>query len=166
MPEGAADSYPDIPTDRPREAVHPDDHPLLATLDRYWWSIKPAGALPGRQHFDPLDLPRLLPWIYLMDVVDAPGGRRRYRFRLIGTGLVEKFQRDSTGRFVDDLYAPNHLRTMEAGFDAVIAAGRPLAAERCMPVEGREYLRFRRLVCPLARDGQTVDMLVGVHAYG
>ena len=37
-------------------------HPRVARLYRYWLSIHPpGGGLPGRQHFDPVDVPELLP---------------------------------------------------------------------------------------------------------
>jgi hypothetical protein len=148
-----------------RPALGRQAEDMLAAVEAYWWAIKPADGLPGRRHVDPLDLPRALPWLFLIDVVPQSDGGRRYRFRLIGTGLVEKFQRDSTGRFVDELYGGDDLDRMNAGFGEAIHARRPLTAERQMPVAGREFLRFRRLLCPLANDGQSVDMLMGAHAY-
>lgn len=151
-----------LPTDAPDARSHPH---LAALLD-YWLSIEPPGRLPGRQHLDPLDLPRpLLPWLYLLDVVPRQDGAPHFRFRLIGTALVEKFERDSTGRRFDELYEPEAVRRMEVGLRRAIAEGRPVAAERSMPVRGREFLRFKRLICPLAADGETVDMTIGVHGY-
>lgn len=35
-------------------------YPQLQRLLDYWKAKGPAGALPGRQHIDPLDLPDLL----------------------------------------------------------------------------------------------------------
>jgi hypothetical protein len=61
--------------------------PEIVALFDYWRSKAPAeGTLPGRRHIDPLDVPRLLPHIWLVDVVDEP---RRFRVRLLGTALVE-----------------------------------------------------------------------------
>lgn len=146
------------------------DDLLLQALEDYWWSVKPEDGLPGRQDIDPLDVPRLLPWLYLIDVVPAEGplaAERAFRYcvRLFGTGLVEKFQCDVTGRWLDGLYPEPHISRMIAGYDEVVAARRPLRADFVIPVEGREFLNFRRVACPLASDHRTVDMLVGVHDY-
>ncbi len=146
------------------------DGALLQALEDYWWAVKPDDGLPARHDIDPLDVPRLLPWLYLIDVVPAEGplaGERpfRYRVRLFGTGLVEKFQRDVTGRWLEGLYPEPHISRMIAGYDEVIAARRPLRADFVIPVEGREFLKFRRVACPLASDHRTIDMLIGVHDY-
>ena len=61
----------------------------------------PLGRLPGRRHFDPVDVPQFLAWINLVDVVEG-GGRRRFRFRLHGTRQTELAGRDVTGLFVED----------------------------------------------------------------
>ena len=146
------------------------DHPRLKALEDYWWSVKPAHGLPGRQHVDPLEIPKLLPWLYLIDVVPSGAtttGRPRHRFRvrLFGTGLVEMFQRDVTGRWLDGLYPEPHCSQMAAAYEQVIDARRPLRAAFTMPVEGREFVRLSRVACPLAADGERIDMLIGVHIY-
>ena len=146
------------------------DHPRLKALEDYWWSVKPAHGLPGRQHIDPLEIPKLLPWLYLIDVMPSGAtttGRSRhcFRVRLFGTGLVEMFQRDVTGRWLDGLYPEPHCSQMAAAYEQVIDARRPLRAAFTMPVEGREFVRFSRVACPLAADGERIDMLIGVHIY-
>jgi hypothetical protein len=143
----------------------PSDSPLLRTLNAYWWSIKPAEGLPGRQHFDPLDVPRLLPWIYLFDVVPQPDGGRRYRFRLIGTGLVSTFGRDSTGSWLEELYDPEEAARATVGLERVVSARCPIEGALSLPTREKKVMRFRRLVCPLAADGRTVDMLLGIQAH-
>jgi len=40
----------------------------VKSLYSYWRAISPPGRLPGRQHFDPLDVPRLLPNIWQIGV--------------------------------------------------------------------------------------------------
>ena len=55
-----------------------EPHPRIAELIRHWRSLAPGpGLLPGRRHFDPMKVPKLLPNIWLLEIV--PGPPRRYR---------------------------------------------------------------------------------------
>ena len=38
-------------------------HPKTRRVHDYWREIHPGKNLPGRQHFDPLDIPDLMPQI-------------------------------------------------------------------------------------------------------
>ena len=67
-----------------------DCHPKVQALVAYWRSIHPAEGLPGRQHFEPCDIPTLLASLYLLDVCPQSGA---LTFRLMGTGLVDLLSR-------------------------------------------------------------------------
>src|SRR5688572_5758180 len=72
-------------------------NPLLARFFDYWLAIRPsADCLPGRQHFDPIDIPHVMPRVWLLDVV-RDGDRLRFRYRLVGTKEVETLQQEATG---------------------------------------------------------------------
>ncbi|HEX3497840.1 MAG TPA: PAS domain-containing protein, partial [Stellaceae bacterium] len=75
-------------------------NPRIAQFFDYWLSIKPGNGLPGRQHFDPLDIPLLMPRVWMLDVLRAP---LRYRYRLAGTKEVETLQREVTGLMFDEV---------------------------------------------------------------
>ena len=64
-----------------------DWHPGARELYAYWASKKPKDGLPGRQQVDPIDIPKLLPRIFLADVI-WEGDRPRIRFRLVGQAIV------------------------------------------------------------------------------
>ena len=56
------------------------------------------------------------------------------------------------------------LQHFLAAYAATVDAGEPsLDSEEFLRGDGRP-LRYRRLLCPLSSDGQTVDMLFGVLA--
>jgi hypothetical protein len=78
--------------------VPQDCHPKIRRLFEYWRSIHPAAGLPGRQHFDPLDVPLLLPSILLADVAGRAGPEPEFTFRLMGTQLEVFFGGNFTGR--------------------------------------------------------------------
>src|SRR3546814_1338569 len=87
----------------PASVILPEDAARkIKALYDYWQSIRPNDlALPGRRHFDPLDIPELLPNIWMLDVKRDP---LRFRFRLIGTEIVRFTGRDSTGQWLDEVY--------------------------------------------------------------
>jgi hypothetical protein len=62
-------------------------HSTIYDLYEYWRSIKPSGeALPGRQHLDPTDIPKLPPHLWIVDV-ERSAEEYRYRHRIHGTRL-------------------------------------------------------------------------------
>ena len=69
----------------PMTATEP--HPKIRRMIAHWESLAPGpGILPGRQHFDPIQVPDLLPHIWLIDVERGP--MLRFRYRLLGTALI------------------------------------------------------------------------------
>jgi hypothetical protein len=134
-------------------------HPRLQKLYEYWVSIRPADrSLPGRQHFDPCDIPDLLSALWLLDVQRAPF---RLKYRLVGTQIVAAQQGDYTGRWLDEV-DPHLLDTPEffERYRLVVDTGMPdrrrgrrrMALEKANEVEN--------LVVPLATDGRNPDILV------
>jgi hypothetical protein len=55
-------------------AVLPEDcDGRIRRLLEYWESVRPVGGgLPGRQHIDPVAIPELLPWLWMLDVERDP----------------------------------------------------------------------------------------------
>jgi hypothetical protein len=131
----------------------------------YWDGKRPEpGRLPGRGALDPLDIPELLPVIWLVDVVRLDAGVH-FRTRLSGTLTVDLYGTDPTGLWFEELYAEPHLSRQLATYRAVAAAGRAHCTRLRVPMEDREHQVYDRLILPLAEDGATVDMLLGCHAY-
>jgi len=137
--------------------VH-DEHKAMY---RYWMSKRPApDRLPARRDIDPLDFPAALPRVALIDVLDEAGGVH-FVYRLAGTEIAERAGRDPTGKRFDDLYGGEYLDAALTLYREIAAKGEPHLSERVFPrIEGREFLRYDRMILPLAADGATVDMLL------
>lgn len=58
----------------------------LRELLEYWRSKRGSRLMPARADIDPIEIPTLLPIIGLVDVLD---GGARFRFRLLGTEVVD-----------------------------------------------------------------------------
>lgn len=137
-------------------------HPRHEQFYDYCLEKSPGdGLLPGRQHIDPIDIPLLMPWIFLIDVV-RESDRIRYRHRLVGTQIAEWIGYDTTGKFYDELHDDLYLSWLLPTYDQVVATGKPHfhAPDVGLPlIEETKLLRYSRLLCPFAADGRSVDML-------
>lgn len=74
-----------MPAERMYAGLQIDEHRLLFD---YWDKIRGDFPMPSRADFDPVDIPRLLPFIGLTDIV-LPGPR--FRYRVVGTAMSARF---------------------------------------------------------------------------
>lgn len=150
--------------------IEPDDAmPPASSCDDirrlvdYWRSIHPAEGLPGRQHFDPMQIPALLSHIWLTDAFRDPW---RFRMRLIGTAIVNFTGRDVTGRWGHDVY--DDFEQTEAFRQLVFCAEHRQPVFRIAPLlsnPSRHYQRAQRVHLPLAADGRNTDMILSMTRY-
>lgn len=136
-------------------------HPHVAKFFEYWLAIRPSGdLLPGRQHFDPVEIGLVMPRVWMLDVV-RDGAEMRFRYRLAGTKEVETLQREVTGAWFDDVHT--RLKENPAHLDRYrFMAMRALPTYRNGAVNfahKREHAHVENCIVPLARDGRNVDIL-------
>jgi hypothetical protein len=139
-----------------------DRHPRFRRLADYLASKAQPGKLPGRQHIEPLDIPDLLPHLMLIDVVPQPGGRNRYRVRLVGTAAVAIQGSDATGKFADEILTAPQGGELVEGYDEIVRTRQPQYRHGVVATPGRDHVEYERIAFPLAADGEHVDMLVFV----
>lgn len=137
--------------------------PIVRSAFEYWRSKCRGRALPSRADIDPMEIPRVLPNISLVERDTETG---RYRYRLIGSALVESLGWDATGRYLDEVYPGFENSPSKRYREQVFDLGKP--SHRI----GRPSLRFakdffnvERLYLPLADDGQRVDMVMGIMVF-
>lgn len=141
-------------------------HPKVRALFEYWRSIHPGpDRLPARAAFEPLAIAPLLPHVMLIDVAGRPP---RFRYRLIGTRMVDALGGDFTGQWLDEVHRrpdgtpplfPSYLRVATEGLHDW-RRGTPHFAgylDRCAELE--------RVFLPLAADGQNVDIIVAINVF-
>ncbi|SMF45827.1 PAS domain-containing protein [Tistlia consotensis] len=125
-------------------------NPLLRDLYLYWADKWHGPYMPTRADIDPLDMPALLPMIYLVDVERQP---LRFRFRLVGTRVVSWFGRDMTGQYVEEAQVWRYREVAETGrasYDRLYAPNK----------QGR-HGSYQCLLMPLAGENGSVEMLLG-----
>jgi hypothetical protein len=138
-------------------------NPRVLRFFKYWLALKPAQGLPGRQHFDPLDIPDLMSRVWMLDVLREP---LRYRYRLVGTKRAEIFRRDITGEFFDDVHSRSHDERETYGrfFTSVRDRVATYRRGNLVGVHEKEHVGVETCIVPMARDGQTVDLLIAFSA--
>lgn len=146
-----------------------DCQPQIAEIVAYWRAIAPPGRLPGRQHLDPLTIPTpLLPKLWLLDVAAAPAPLRwRFRYRLVGTEMVDGFNREVTGQWLDEVWPHLVGPTGTYGhYVDVVEHARP-SFRRGSPIfdDHHTYKWLERILLPMARDGVRVDMILALTTY-
>lgn len=148
-------------------ASEPIEYPVPSVLDDdrfrwlfdYWLDKVAGGLLPGRADIDPIDFPHLLGRLNLIEVLRTQE-QLRFRYRLWGTKISEMIGRDYTGRLVEDVVLPEDYRRISAVLGEVVETRRPHFWQVPVPFIGRDFGSYRRLLLPLAADGQTVDLLL------
>lgn len=136
------------------------DNANFQDLKRYWDAKRGSRAMPGRSDIDPVELRRHLGSLILLDVLH---GCDDYRYRLIGSKVVQAYGRDSTGKTVRTLLANTEEQYVEVTLDAYrsVARRRTTAlTSGSLKVVKRDFVRFECLMLPLGSHDDRVDIIL------
>jgi hypothetical protein len=104
-----------------------------------------------------------LAMVYLVDVL----ANDQFRYRLLGTEIVNRAGRDMTGQLLSPATHGKTFEPMRAIYREAIARKAMAFSRRVRPRHADDLaLRADGLVLPLASDGRRVDMLVGGLSFG
>jgi hypothetical protein len=131
----------------------------------YYWRRKAAGRpMPARADIDPIEIPRLLPDVMLVDAL--PDGR--YRYRLIGTENARAHGINAAGRYLDEvLPGPEYKKHVLGLYDECTHNRRALYSE-CLflsPQRGSPERHTKVLFMPLSDDGERVNIVFVVQVF-
>jgi len=137
--------------------------PRIHRLHGYWLHLrdKRGGQLPRRADLAPDQIKDLLPNIMIVDVERDP---MRFRYRLVGTRVVEYNGVEFTGRYLGEIGWPEEQDLIES-YAFVVNSRRPFfglldwglvtgAVGRC------EFVRL-----PLSEDGEAVTQILAMEDY-
>ena len=135
--------------------------PRIHRLHSYWQGQQRGGLLPRRGDIAPDQIRDLLPNIMIVDVEHEP---LRFRYRLVGTRVVEYNGIEFTGRYLGEIGWPEEQDLFDS-YAEVVASRRPFfgsfAWELVSGAIGR--CEFGRL--PLSEDGETVSQILAMEDY-
>ena len=163
------------------DAIAASTHPRLLTAEflticsprirrfwDYWNSKRGARPMPSRRDIEPTEIPDLLPYIVLTEVLREPPF---LRYRLVGTKQLAVRGHDPTGEPVRGHYIGHHLGKEEGevllnyrivierhslvyDYNSTIGPASDGGSFGIKPV-----LEKGTLLLPLSSDGQDVDMV-------
>ena len=132
--------------------------PVLGPALAYWERKRGTRHAPARRDIDATELPpSLLPYLQITELAATSG---RIRFRLVGTGIVEAYGADLTGKYMDEVYSAERLRHVEANYRAACESMRPVLVVNRYHSSRPVSLVCHRLVMPLAGDSATIHQFL------
>jgi hypothetical protein len=136
----------------------------LRRLVAYWLDKRESRAATRRTDIDPIDIPSVLPVIWLYDYVQENG---RFRCRLAGEDIRAMYKTNIVGQYLDQFVLARAWATIEEHYRAVI--GQPAIGHAIGKVYSSGLDRMghgERIVLPLSgNDGREITMLIGATVY-
>jgi hypothetical protein len=128
----------------------------------YWLGKCKGRLMPSRSDIDPTDIPKLLPYVTLIDVLADP---LDFRYRLIGTETRNISRRDYTGLRFSEIEGRGRDSVLWRGCEAVAHSKAPISDSP--PYVGSDvFLRdCENVMLPLSDDLINVMMILKVISF-
>ncbi|MDP6875551.1 MAG: hypothetical protein QF521_18675 [Alphaproteobacteria bacterium] len=101
---------------------------------------------------------RTWPHIVLIDVEGAENAR--FRYRLLGSHIVDTLGRNVTGRYIDEVQDPDDYDVFVEGFRQAIRLRRPIRSTGNAIFVNKAWVTYESVILPLSPDGHLVNMLL------
>jgi hypothetical protein len=139
---------------------HYRGNPILNDALAYWNRKRSGRVMPQRRDIDPTEIPHLLPHLQIIEVIE---GGARFRYRLVGTRLVEAFGAEYTGKFTDEILSGDRASMVLRMYRSTCAARRPIYIWSTYSSPREVDLVAERIFLPLSEDGKEVNMILGAY---
>jgi hypothetical protein len=130
--------------------------PQIREFYEYWESARRGRPMPARADIDPVEIPRLLPSVVLVDVGYDPV---RLRYRLVGTREVEVRGYDPTGLDVAQHGYGTDREEVFKSYMLVVERKALVYDEEPADTQHPVLREVGTLMAPLSTDGERVDMI-------
>ncbi|PCI33833.1 MAG: hypothetical protein COB54_02205 [Alphaproteobacteria bacterium] len=127
----------------------------------YWLKMKGDYLMPSRNDLDPSEIPRLLPCIWMADVMGS--AEPTFKVRLFGTDLVRAFQREGTSLELDTVsFAGDIIKRLTN----LVVTKKPYYLLCEFPIPSDDFKFYSTLSLPMSSDDKTVDIILSyVHCF-
>jgi hypothetical protein len=134
--------------------------PVLGPVLAYWLRARGSRSMPSKRDIDATGFPpKVLPYLQIVDVID---GGARFRFRLVGTALVEAYGEEFTGKCADELFPDDRLRFVMKMYEGVCKLKMPHFSRTRYYTNKNIDLFSNRIYMPLSNDGINVHHILAV----
>ena len=154
-----SDSKADRHAESAEEHLDQPGRENIRAFYEYWHSKRRGNQIPLRTEIDPLDIPKLLRNIFLVDIFDGPPVD--YRYRLVGTEIVE-LDGECTGMYLSEML-PDRKRfsNLWQQYDDIRKGHYWLRVEDLPHREKGHLIRYEVLLLPLADPLGRITMIFG-----
>jgi hypothetical protein len=132
----------------------------IRTLNAYW-QARAKGRMPSRSEIDPVDVRELLPNLMMVDVIGEPA---RFRYRLVGTRVMQYTGFDFTGCCLDEMIFQGR-DFMEQCYRRMLAERRPIFGNYAWLVRSRHFGQCEFGLFPLSDDRAIVNRGISIEDY-
>jgi len=131
----------------------------MADCFEFWRTRRAGTEVPPKSTIDPVAMPtHIIPFLFLYERTPE----NRFRCRLAGTAICNAFQSDPTGRHLDEMILPSVRASRTRLFEGVVDRALPVAYTGNVAEPGRTWIKFRRLMMPIAIRGAEADGIFGM----
>jgi hypothetical protein len=125
-----------------------------------WWQRHAEGRVPLRRDFDVLDHWDMAPHLFLVEALRDG----QFLMRLEGEAVITLFGVNNTGKLISrSTGLGDYGHAIHEYYEGLVAER---SCRRCVGnlerVNERGWISFESLDCPLSRDGERVDFIIGV----
>jgi hypothetical protein len=136
--------------------------PKVRHLHEYWHSKRlPNQLFAFRKDIDPMELRGLLPLITVLDVEHAP---LRFRYRLVGTRVVEYNHQEFTGLYLGEVGWQDESMLLGA-YEQSVVERRPNLGFYAWDLRSGGTGRCEFGIFPLTQDGETIHQVISIEDY-
>lgn len=141
-------------------AFNYQDDPILGPALAYWLRKRGTASMPSKRDIDPTEIhPKILPNMQIIDVIDDGA---RFRYRLVGTALVQANGKDYTGQYPEELLSEDRASFVLNIYRTVCQSKGPLFTTNRYHTTKNIDLFTNRIYMPLSDDGMNVHYILGV----
>lgn len=134
----------------------------VLALDAWWHSKASARSLPDRADLDPAEIPALLPYILLSEIVRP----FRIRYRLLGTEVVKIAGMDFAGCYLDELIPPGEEEAWMDHYRLCAQSGRPVYGLSTVKTLHGGTFSYQFGIWPLTKGSPEVSQFIALEDYG
>ena len=136
--------------------------PVLQDFFAYWDDVRGERRFPSRGDIDPIRMPvPILPHLVLIDVLPDIGS---FRYRLVGTKIVERVGYELRGRLASDGVVDDPEALCQ-GMTLVAGDGQPRHLWLGCDASPQGFRSIEQVFAPLSRSGDHIDMLFGATVF-
>jgi CheY-like chemotaxis protein len=146
-------------------------NPILRRGYDFWLQKCAGRPFPDRTDLDPSEIKDILPHLTIIEVA-GNDREARFRYRLVGTAVVDAVGKDRTGCFADEFLQGRHAAFLCGLWQEVCASGCPIYAASAYDIDSDDRalssdlgLSRERLLLPFSVQGDSVRQIVTVQTF-